>query len=128
MKMVDRRINRLVWSPAEQRILGRLPDLPSVSSLAASLINVVNGTIGAITESVADPRNAAVHDGSVRNAGASLMVATAPALRARLAAEAAERGVSLNEWANLKLALPAGAVRRAGTRDDWRVSAYGPRC
>jgi hypothetical protein len=121
MKTADRQINRMVWSPAEQSIISRFPDLNSVSSLAATLLGVVTGTITVLSESVGDPKRL--------SPGARLCVQASPALRAQLDVEAAQQGVSVSEWATQKLAMPAGpaAAHHAG-HDGWRLSAVPPRC
>lgn len=116
--MADLHVNRFAGSAAEHSFLGRLPDFPSVSSIAATLLDALSGTINILTDSVSDPDRL--------SPSALLVLQTSPALRAQLDAEAAEQGISLTQWATRKLAVPARACT-AGA-DQWRLSAYRPRC
>lgn len=95
--------------------------ISSVSSLATSLRDALNGTINALSEAAADPKKASL--------GALLLVQTSPALHQQLAAEAVAQEMSLNDWANLKLTLPARAVlAHTIPRSEWHISTDRPFC
>jgi hypothetical protein len=122
---------RVGWPPADQNHLGRFLEFefPSLSWLAATLRGALTGIKNLVGESVAGPETVAPRPSSDRDHSRRLLVQTSPALHARLVVEAAQRGISLNEWANRKLALHANTVTARTPGDDTRPrNAHRPRC
>jgi hypothetical protein len=97
------------WSVEDQNYLGRCVQFPSMSCLAPTqleaLAGIMNLVAGAPTMGDEWPQDISSphYDGRLR-------LQTSPTLHARLTAEASEHGVSLNEWATLKLALDAEPI------------------
>lgn len=98
---------RAEWSPEQGEYVGRCIEFPSLSRRAPTLQEAVAGIEQAVEEFVAerefsgDDVPAALTE---RLYSGKFMVRTSPGLHARLAVEAAEQNVSMNQWVVQKLA------------------------
>jgi hypothetical protein len=98
---------RAEWSSEQREYLGRCIELPWLSQWAPTLREAIADIGQAVDECIAE-RNAC-GDAlptplTERQYSGRFLVRTSPALHARLAIEAAEQNVSLNQWAVQKLA------------------------
>jgi predicted HicB family RNase H-like nuclease len=110
---VNRYTYRAEWSPEQCEYVGRCIELPWLSRWAPSMQQAMAAVEQAADEFIA----AREGDGedvptplTERKYSGRFLVRTSPALHARLAVEAAEQNVSMNQWAVQKLAdrLPTG--------------------
>lgn len=98
---------RAEWSPEQGEYMGRCIEFPSLSRLAPTMQEAIAGIEHAVDEHVAERHR----DGydvpaplTERQYSGKFVVRTSPALHARLAVEAAEQNVSMNQWVVQKLA------------------------
>lgn len=104
---MNRYTYRAEWSPEQGEYVGRCIELPWLSQWAPTMREAL-----AAVEDAADQFIAArEEDGddvpaplTERKYSGKFVVRTSPALHARLAVEAAEQNVSMNQWAVQKLA------------------------
>ena len=98
---------RIEWSPEDEEWVGLCVEFPSLSWLDSTAAGAVGGIIALVADVVKDmqvegeqpPRPL-----SERHYSGKVMVRTSPELHKRLTIEAAERNLSLNQWAIHKLA------------------------
>ena len=99
---------RAEWSPEHGEYVCRCIELPWLSRWAPTMQKAIAGAVQAAEEHVAE-REAAGDDVPVplteRQYSGKFVVRTSPSLHARLAVEAAEPNVSMNQWVVQK---PAG--------------------
>ena len=101
---------RAVWSPEDGEYVGLCAEFPSLSWLALTAREAIGGIERVVDDVVADmsatgetvpkPLTERTYSGKV-------LLRTSPALHPRLAIEAAEQGVSINQWVVQKLAQSA---------------------
>lgn len=98
---------RVIWSVEDQEYVGVCSEFPSLSWLAKTQVEALEGITGLVAEVVADllangepvPEPLALHSYSGK-----FLVRVPPELHRRLTLEAAEAGVSLNRLVSEKLA------------------------
>jgi predicted RNase H-like HicB family nuclease len=95
------------WSSEEQEYVGTCLEFPSLSWLDSSPAKALDGVVRVIDSALKDM----VQTGepipeplSVKRYSGNFQLRTSPQLHARLVREAAEHGLSLNSFANQKLA------------------------
>ncbi|RFZ44341.1 HicB family protein [Mycobacterium marinum] len=123
---------RVEWSPEDEEWVGLVAEFPSLSWLDPDLVEAMRGIRDLVAEVVADMRvegetpPAPLAD---RRYSGKVFVRTSPELHRRLTIEAAEQGVSVNQWAMQKLAERPGAARfgvdfpTALHETEWPVTA-----
>lgn len=98
---------RAEWSPEHYEYVARCIELPWLSRWAATMQEAIASAEQAADEFIAE-REAAGEDVPTplteRQYSGKFVVRTSPALHARLAVEAAEQNVSMNQWVVQKLA------------------------
>jgi predicted HicB family RNase H-like nuclease len=98
---------RAEWSSEHGEYVGRCIELPSVTRWAPTVREAIAAIEQAVDEFIAE-REAAGDDVPAplteRQYSGKFVVRTSPALHARLAVEAAEQNVSMNQWVVQKLA------------------------
>jgi predicted HicB family RNase H-like nuclease len=104
---------RVEWSPEDEEWVGLVAEFPSLSWLEPDPVDAMRGIRDLVGEVVADMREegetppAPLAD---RRYSGKVFVRTSPALHRRLTIEAAEQGVSVNQWSAQKLAERSGGV------------------
>jgi predicted HicB family RNase H-like nuclease len=97
---------RAEWSREYGEYVGRCIELPWLSRWAPTMQDAIAGVERAVDECVAE-REAAGEDLPAplteREYSGKFVVRTSPSLHARLAVEAAEQNVSMNQWVVQKL-------------------------
>ncbi|MBO0879662.1 MAG: type II toxin-antitoxin system HicB family antitoxin [Mycobacterium sp.] len=98
---------RAEWSSEQGEYVGRCIELPWLSRWAPTVREAIAAIEQAVDECIAE-RNACGDDVPTalteRRYTGKFVVRTSPALHARLAVEAAEQNVSMNQWVVQKLA------------------------
>jgi predicted HicB family RNase H-like nuclease len=92
---------RVEWSPEDDEYVGVCIEIPYLTRRAASAHDALTAITEAAEQSVEDMQacgEVAPAPLNERNYSGSFMVRTSPALHARLALEAAEQRVSMNQW------------------------------
>jgi predicted HicB family RNase H-like nuclease len=95
------------WSGEDQEYVGTCLEFPSLSWLDTSVQDALSGIIEVVKDAVRDMSalgEAVPEPLSVRKYSGHFILRTSPQLHARLVREAAEHGLSLNSFANQKLA------------------------
>jgi predicted HicB family RNase H-like nuclease len=104
---MNRYTYRAEWSAEHGEYVGRCIELPWLSKWAPTMQRAIADVEQAVNEYVAECE-ADDHEPPApiteRKFSGKFVVRTSPALHARLAVEAAEQNVSLNQWAVQKLA------------------------
>ena len=98
---------RAVWSPEDGEYVGLCAEFPSLSWLAPSAADAISGAERLVGEVVADMTAAGERVPeplTERSYSGKVLLRTSPALHQRLTIEAAEQGVSVNQWVVQKLA------------------------
>lgn len=98
---------RAVWSPDDDEYVGLCAEFPSLSWLAPSAGQAIAGVERLVDDVVADMTASGEHIPvplTERNYSGKVLLRTSPALHQRLTIEAAEQGVSVNQWVVQKLA------------------------
>lgn len=97
---------RAVWSSEDGEYVGLVAEFPSLSWLAATPHEAISGIEAVVADVLEDMRET----GEIppvplteRQYSGHLSLRTSPSLHQRLAIEAAEQGVSVNQWMNQKL-------------------------
>jgi predicted RNase H-like HicB family nuclease len=108
---------RAEWSPEQGEYVGRCIELPWLSQWAPTVSEAIAAIERAVDACIAE-RNAC-GDGvptplTERRYTGKFVVRTSPALHARLAVEAAEQNVSMNQWVIQKL-----SGRQPTALSDW---------
>lgn len=98
---------RVLWSAEDDEFVGLCAEFPSLSWLAKTQAGALEGIVNLVAEVLKDM----VVDGeripqplAERHYSGKFLVRTSEELHARLAREAAEQGVSVNQLANQRLA------------------------
>ncbi|EID75331.1 MULTISPECIES: type II toxin-antitoxin system HicB family antitoxin [Rhodococcus] len=113
--MVDasRYTYRVTWSEPDSEFVGTVAEFPSLSWLADTQYEALDGIIAVVREVV----DAMVGTGerppvpiADRSYSGTFTVRTSPRVHRTLAVEAEEQGVSLNLLVNQKLSAPAGSA------------------
>ena len=100
---------RVSWSQEDNEFVATCAEFSSLSWLAQSPGAALEGIVVVVTDVVLDMTK---HQEEIpvpiadRKFSGKFLVRTSPALHARLAREAAEQHISLNQWALQKLASP----------------------
>ena len=108
---------RVEWSPATDEYAGRCVEFPTLSRWAPTAQEALISINQAVDEHVAERRREQFDVPAPlteRQYSGKFVVRTSPALHARLAVEAAEQNVSMNQWVVQKLANrpPTGSLDR----------------
>jgi predicted HicB family RNase H-like nuclease len=104
---VNRYTYRAEWSPDEEEYVGSCIELPTVSRAAPTAQQAIAGIEEAVDQYVDDLQacgEEAPTPLSERSYRGTFVVRTSPALHPRLALEAAEQRVSMNQWVVQNLA------------------------
>ncbi len=97
---------RVEWSAEDDEWVGLVAEFPSLSWLADDPVEALQGIRGIVDEVVDDMRaneEEVPESLAERRYSGKFLVRTSPELHRRLAIEAAEQGVSINQWAVQKL-------------------------
>jgi predicted HicB family RNase H-like nuclease len=108
---------RAEWSPEHGEYLGRCIEIPSLWRRAPTLQQAITDIEHAVDEFVAESEAAGdelPRPLTERPYSGKFVIRTSPALHSRLAVEAAEQGVSMNQWVVQKL-----AQRQPSSLLDW---------
>lgn len=98
---------RVEWSPEDSEFIGLVAEFPSLSWLAPSPVEAMAGIVEVVAQVVADmddsgePLPEPLAD---RRYSGKIALRTSPDQHRKLTIEAAEQGVSVNQWLNQKLA------------------------
>jgi predicted HicB family RNase H-like nuclease len=98
---------RVEWSPEDGEWVGLVAEFPSLSWLAPDPVDAMRGVRDLVDEVVADMRETGEtppESLAERRYSGKVFLRTSPELHRRLTIEAAEQGVSVNQWALQKLA------------------------
>ena len=98
---------RIEWSPEDGEWVGLCIEFPSLSWLGSTADVAVGGIVQLVADTVKDMYANGEQPPqplSERHYSGKVMVRTSPELHKRLTIEAAERNLSLNQWAIHKLA------------------------
>jgi predicted HicB family RNase H-like nuclease len=108
--MADHFTYRVAWSEEDGEYVGTCAEFPSLSHLDADQDAALRGVRALVADVVADMR---AHGETVpepfgeRPYSGKFMTRVPPELHRKLAIDAAEAGVSLNRYVNLRLAMAA---------------------
>jgi predicted HicB family RNase H-like nuclease len=97
------------WSEEDQAYISRVAEFPSLAAHGDSqtqALEEINEVVRAVLEDLIEEGEAIPEPFSKRTYSGKLNVRMPEAMHRRLAIEAAEQGVSLNQWINTKLSLP----------------------
>lgn len=111
---------RVEWSPEDGEWVGLVAEFPSLSWLHADPVEAMRGIRDLVEGVVVDMRKVGETPPeplTERRYSGKVFVRTSPELHRRLTIEAAEQGVSVNQWATQKLA------ERRGDAALWRLAA-----
>jgi predicted HicB family RNase H-like nuclease len=98
---------RVEWAPDTFEYVGRCIEFPLLSQRSPTAEEAIAGIGQAVDEHVAERQRAEFEipePFTERQYSGRFVVRTSPKLHARLAVEAAEQNVSMNQWVVLKLA------------------------
>ena len=98
---------RVTWSVADQEFVGLCAEFPSLSWLAETRGEAMDGIVNMVADTLMDMDNAgeAIPEPiSERRFSGQFVVRLLPEIHRRLALEAAEQGVSLNRYVAARLA------------------------
>jgi predicted HicB family RNase H-like nuclease len=101
---VNRYTYRAEWSAEFGEYTGRCLELPWLSQCAPTLKEAIAGVEHAVDEYLAEREGDVPRPLTDRRFSGRFVVRTSPMLHARLAVEAAEQNVSMNQWVVQKLA------------------------
>ncbi|OZC32988.1 type II toxin-antitoxin system HicB family antitoxin [Gordonia polyisoprenivorans] len=91
---------RVTWSEEDQEHVGLVDEFPSLSCLAGSQLDALNGIRDAVAEALDELGDDAPVPLSKREYSGKFLVRTTPKVHRRLAERAARTGKSLNAVAN----------------------------
>ncbi|HEY1440381.1 MAG TPA: toxin-antitoxin system HicB family antitoxin [Mycobacterium sp.] len=103
---MNRYAYRVEWSPDEEAYVGSCIEVPSLKRAAPTAEQAIADLAGAVDQYVEDVQacgEEAPTPLSERSYSGTFVVRTSPELRGRLAIEAAEQRVSMNQWVVQKL-------------------------
>lgn len=106
---------RAEWSPEDDEWVGLVAEFPSLSHLDADPVEAIRGIRDLVEAVVADMRETGETPPAPlaeRRYSGKVFVRTSPELHRRLTIEAAEQGVSVNQWATQKLAERSSSMAR----------------
>ena len=98
---------RVTWSAADQEFIGLCAEFPSLSWLAETRAEAIEGIVTMVADVVADlstTGEAIPKPIAERRFSGQFVVRILPEVHRRLALEAAEQGVSLNRYISSRLA------------------------
>jgi predicted HicB family RNase H-like nuclease len=98
---------RALWSPEDGEYIGLCAEFPSLSWLAPTAHEAIAGIEQLVADIITDMAaggETAPAPLTERTYSGKLLLRTSPALHQRLTLEAAEQGVSINQWVVQKLA------------------------
>jgi predicted HicB family RNase H-like nuclease len=98
---------RVLWSPEDEEFVGLCAEFPSLSWLAETQSEAIDGIVDLVREVLKDMvvnHEAVPRPLSERRYSGKFMVRTSAELHARLVREAKEQGLSLNQLASQRLA------------------------
>ncbi|OBI45628.1 pilus assembly protein HicB [Mycobacterium kyorinense] len=104
---MNRYTYRAEWSPEQSEYFGRCIELPWLWERAPTMRDAIAAVENAVDEYIAERTEEGTSFPSPlteRQYSGKFVVRTSPALHARLAVEAAEQNVSMNQWVVQKLA------------------------
>jgi predicted HicB family RNase H-like nuclease len=112
-RSMNRYTYRAEWSPEQGEYVGRCIELPWLSQWAPTMQEAIAAVEQSADEYIAECEELDEEPPAPlteRKYSGKFVVRTSPALHARLAVEAAEQNVSMNQWAVQKLAdrIPTG--------------------
>jgi predicted HicB family RNase H-like nuclease len=99
------------WSDDDQAFIGRVLEFPSLAAHAKTqeaALREIRSVVGYALEDLAENREVAPEPLSRRPFSGTLNLRMPKHLHRQLAIEAAQEGVSLNQWVNTKLATSQG--------------------
>lgn len=99
---------RVEWSPEDGEWVGLVAEFPSLSWMDPDPVAAMQGVYKLVQEVVVDIQEAGEippEPLAERRYSGKVFVRTSPELHRRLTIEAAEQGVSINQWAMQKLAV-----------------------
>jgi len=99
----------VMWSEEDKTYVGRVAEFASLAAHGvspAAALREITEVVGCVLEDVAESGEALPPPLSKRPFSGKLNLRMPEYLHRRLALEAAQQGVSLNQWINLKLSLP----------------------
>lgn len=102
----DRYTYRVTWSAEDKEYIGFCAEFPSLSSLSSTPEAALKGirkVVGNVTEDMLNNEEKIPSPISCKNYSGKFMVRIPPDIHRKLAAQAAEAGVSLNRLASSKL-------------------------
>ena len=104
MDIVDRYTYRVTWSEEDQEFVGLCAEFPSLSWLAPTRTEAMDGIVQVVRDAVADMADETLPEPITdRQYSGELRVRIPPAVHRRLALEAAENQTSLNKMIVRKL-------------------------
>jgi hypothetical protein len=106
-RQAERYAYRVIWSEEDQEHVGLCAEFPSLSHLAPSIPEALNGIVALVADVVEEMRGSGETPPeplSLQEFKGKIAVRVPPALHRELATEAAEQGVSLNRLISQKLA------------------------
>jgi predicted HicB family RNase H-like nuclease len=98
---------RIEWSTEDEEWVGLCVEFPSLSWLDPAAAGAMNGIVALVADVVKDMQVEGEQPPaplSERHYSGKVMFRLSPELHKRLTIEAAERNLSLNQWAGFKLA------------------------
>lgn len=104
---VNKYTYRVIWSEEDQEHVGLCAEFPSLSHMAPSVPEALNGIVALVTDVVDDmtkSKETPPQPLSLQDFKGKIAVRVPPQLHRELATEAAEQGVSLNRLISQKLA------------------------
>ncbi|MEO6775216.1 MAG: toxin-antitoxin system HicB family antitoxin [Kofleriaceae bacterium] len=105
-KNVEKYTYRVIWSEQDQEHVGLVAEFPSLSWLAPTTVEALNGITKLVAEILADmvkSREQPPEPLSLKKFNGSIALRVPPAQHRELAMEAAEQGVSMNRLISQKL-------------------------
>jgi predicted HicB family RNase H-like nuclease len=108
--MADHFTYRVSWSEEDGEFVGACAEFPSLSHLDADQVAALRGIQGLVADVVADMQASGEpvpEPFGERTYSGKFQTRVPPELHRKLAIEAAEEGVSLNRYVNLRLAMAA---------------------
>ncbi|MFM9877162.1 MAG: type II toxin-antitoxin system HicB family antitoxin [Rhodoglobus sp.] len=100
---IDHYTYRVTWSAEDDEFVGLVAELPSLSWLAPTQVQALDGIRGVVCDVVADLGGQAPRPFAERTYSGAFKVRVPPQLHRSLVIEAAEQGVSLNRLVSSRL-------------------------
>jgi len=107
VREADKYTYRVTWSEEDEEFVGLCAEFPSLSWLAATPEDALNGIRAVVRKCIKDMQTTGEDVPTAiatRSYSGKFMVRVPPEIHRQLAVQAAESGVSLNRVANAKLA------------------------